>query len=134
MEENYFTLTSYLHETKLITYAQEDYLEMIYRENLNHKNLTITKLSTLLNVKKPSCSKMVSKLKAFKLVNYEHNIITLTKNGETFATYLFYRHNILTNFLTKLNKQYFKLEQVEKIEHFIDKITLENIAKLNQII
>ena len=120
MQENYFTLTSYLHENKLITY-----------ENLHNKSLTITKLSTLLNIKKPSCSKMISKLKNFNLVNYKNNSITLTKSGFHIAKYLYYRHNILTLFLTKINKQDFKLEQVEKIEHFIDSKTLKNIAKLN---
>ncbi len=131
MNENYFTLTSYLHENKLITYAMEDYLEMIYRENLLSDNLTITKLSILLNIKKPSCSKMISKLKLFNLVSYNQSFITLTPAGLSIAQYLFYRHNVLTEFLTKLNGSHFKLEQVEKIEHFIDRITLKNIAKLN---
>ena len=31
-----------------------------------------------------------------------------------------------------INKDNFKLEQVEKIEHFIDDITLENINKFLQ--
>ena len=109
----------------------EDYLEMIYRENLLSDNLTITKLSILLNIKKPSCSKMISKLKLFNLVSYNQSFITLTPAGLSIAQYLFYRHNVLTEFLTKLNGSHFKLEQVEKIEHFIDRITLKNIAKLN---
>lgn len=51
MNENFYTLTNYLHNNNFITYAMEDYLEMIYREyHLNHK-ITITSLSNLLNVK-----------------------------------------------------------------------------------
>ena len=132
MEENYFTLTSYLHESKIITYAMEDYLEMIYRENLSKHNLTITKLSTLLNIKKPSCSKMISKLKNSNLVYLKNNYLYLTPKGLSLGKYLYNRHNILMTFLKKLNKENFKLEQVEKIEHFLDDITLQNISKLNE--
>ena len=112
MEENYFTLTSYLHESK--------------------HNLTITKLSTLLNIKKPSCSKMISKLKNSNLVYLKNNYLYLTPKGLSLGKYLYNRHNILMTFLIKLNKENFKLEQVEKIEHFLDDITLQNISKLNE--
>ena len=105
MNEEFFTLTNYLHNNQKITYAMEDYIEMIYRQYLEKKDLTITSLSSLLNIKKSSCSKMIRK-------------------------YLFYRHEVLTNFLKALNKDKFRLEQVEKIEHFIDYNTLKNIANL----
>ena len=128
MNNEYFTLTSYIHNKNYITYAMEDYLEMIYRESNN--NLNITKLSILLHIKKPSCSKMISKLKNLNLVKTKNNNLVLTIKGLKIAKYLYYRHNILTKFLIILNKDKFKLEQVEKIEHFIDPITLKNIANL----
>ena len=123
----YYTLTNYLHP-KVITYAMEDYLEMLYRLTLNKENITITKLSKLLNVKKSSCSKMISKLENINLVNKNNNLL-LTNKGLKIGKYLYKRHNILTNFLKKINNKDFKLEQVEKIEHFIDPITLKNINK-----
>ncbi len=123
----YYTLTNYLHP-KVITYAMEDYLEMLYRLTLNKENITITKLSKLLNVKKSSCSKMISKLENINLV-YKNNNLLLTNKGLKIGKYLYKRHNILTNFLKKINNKDFKLEQVEKIEHFIDPITLKNISK-----
>lgn len=130
MNESFYTLTSYIHNQEFISYAMEDYLEMIYREHhLNHK-ITITSLSNLLNVKKSSCSKMISKLKNLKIVTTNNNHIILTKTGLPLGIYLYKRHLILTLFLKKLNKTNYSLSQVEKIEHFIDPLTLTNIKKL----
>ncbi len=131
MEEDFYTLTSYIHNKRLITYAMEDYLEMIYRETNQNLNINVTILSKLLHVKKSSVSKMLSKLKTLELLE-NNNQIKLTKTGFKIARYLYIRHNILETFLKYLNKQDFKLEQVEKIEHFIDNITLNNLAKLNK--
>ena len=124
----YYTLTNYLHQ-KVITYAMEDYLEMLYRLTLNKEVITITKLSNLLNVKKSSCSKMITKLENINLV-YKDNNLLLTNKGLIIGKYLYKRHTILTKFLQRVNNKDFKLEQVEKIEHFIDPITLKNISKL----
>ena len=124
MNNDFYTLTTYIHNKILITYPMEDYLEMIYRKQ--DEPLTITSLSNYLNIKKSSCSKMISKLKSLDLIN---NNITLTKEGLKIAQYLYHRHEILETFLKDLNQENFKLEQVEKLEHFIDEITLINIEK-----
>lgn len=124
MNNDFYTLTTYIHNKNLITYPMEDYLEMIYRKQDEH--LTITSLSNYLNIKKSSCSKMISKLKSLELIN---NNLTLTKEGLKIAQYLYHRHEILETFLKDLNQENFKLEQVEKLEHFIDEITLINIEK-----
>lgn len=124
MNNDFYTLTTYIHNKNLITYPMEDYLEMIYRKQ--DELLTITSLSNYLNIKKSSCSKMISKLKSLELIN---NNLTLTKEGLKIAQYLYHRHEILETFLKDLNQENFKLEQVEKLEHFIDEITLINIEK-----
>lgn len=123
MNNDFYTLTTYIHNNNYITYAMEDYLEMIYRKN----TVTITSLSKLLNIKKPSCSKMIHKLNNLNLVNINNNYITLSESGLKIGEYLYNRHLIIENFLKKLNQENFKLEQVEKIEHFIDNITLNNL-------
>ena len=124
MNNDFYTLTTYIHNKNLITYPMEDYLEMIYRKQ--DEPLTITSLSNYLNIKKSSCSKMISKLKSLELIN---NNLTITKEGLKIAQYLYHRHEILETFLKDLNQENFKLEQVEKLEHFIDEITLINIEK-----
>ena len=127
MKDNFYTLTTYLHNKNIITYPMEDYLEMIMRKQ--NEKLTITSLSTYLIIKKSSCSKMISKLKILNLININENKITLTKKGLEIGNYLYHRHQVLEKFLRKLNGKNFKLEQVEKLEHFIDEITLLNIEK-----
>ena len=130
MKEDFYTLTSYLHNKESITYPMEDYLEMIFR--LKDNTISITSLSENLNVKKSSCSKMISKLKNLGLINTSNGYITLTASGLKKSTHLYHRHQVLERFLKDLNKENFKLEQVEKLEHFIDDITLKNIDNLTQ--
>ena len=125
---DFYTLTNYLHHQNFITYAMEDYIEMLYRHHLKKETLTITKLSALLHIKKSSCSKMINKLKNLSII--EKNNLILTNQGKKIGKYLYKRHEILTIFLQKLNQKNFTLDQVEKIEHFIDPITLKNIQKL----
>ena len=128
MRNDFYTLTTYIHNKNLITYPMEDYLEMIYRKK--EETLTITSLSRYLNIKKSSCSKMISKLKNLNLINVYNNHISLTEKGLNIGTYLYHRHLILEEFLKKINGEKFKLEQVEKLEHFIDEITLKNLEQL----
>lgn len=134
MNNEFYTLTTYLHETKIITYAMEDYLEMLYRMYKEKKEVTITTLSNLLHIKKSSCSKMISKLKNLGYVYIENNYIKLNIKGKRIGSYLLYRHETLTSFLKILNKEDYNLNQVEKIEHFIDNITLKNISKIITIL
>lgn len=107
----------------------EDYIEMIYRQKKEY--ITIKEISEYLNVKASSASKMANRLKKLELINFEkYGKISLTNNGIKLGKYLLLRHNIIKNFFKKLNKNDYSLKQVEKIEHFIDYITLENINKL----
>ena len=43
MNNDFYTLTTYIHNKEKITYPMEDYLEMIYRNKDN--KITITSLS-----------------------------------------------------------------------------------------
>ena len=128
MEEKseFYTLTGYkLKNHYLLTESMEDYLEMIYR---NGANITVKKLSTLLNVRPSSVSKMATKLKSLGYISFEtYGNISLTENGNRIGKYLLWRHSILENLLKYINKNEFCLEQVERIEHFVDDITLSNI-------
>ncbi len=133
MNDNFYTLTTYIHNKNKITYPMEDYLEMIYRKK--KEKITITSLSHDLNIKKSSCSKMIHKLKDLNLIKIEENKILLTSIGLKIAYNLYHRHQVLEHFLKNLNQENFELAQVEKLEHFIDEVTLRNLEKLtNQII
>ncbi|MBE6144678.1 MAG: metal-dependent transcriptional regulator [Firmicutes bacterium] len=129
-KSNFYTLNGYKIKNKvLITESMEDYLEMIYR-NKNKDKIHIKEIAQKLNVKPSSASKMINKLKEYHLVNFEkYGLITLTEEGESVGKYLLWRHNILVKFFKFLNKKNYSLEQVEKIEHFIDYQTLKNMEK-----
>ena len=127
---DFYTLNGYINKNKnKLTESMEDYLEMIYR-NRNKVEIHIKDISIKLNVKPSSVSKMINKLKEYNLVNFKkYGSITLTKEGVKMGKYLLWRHNILVKFFKRLNKKNYLLEQVEKIEHFIDFETLKNMEK-----
>lgn len=128
----FYTLKGYkLKSDNNITEAMEDYVEMIYRKTIDNNKITIKELAECLNVKPSSVSKMANRLKVLEFINFEkYGQISLTDDGKYLGKYLLYRHNILNDFFVKLNKENYKLEQVEKIEHFIDYDTIINIEKL----
>ncbi|MBQ7136662.1 MAG: metal-dependent transcriptional regulator [Bacilli bacterium] len=130
-DEQYYTLTGYKRKNKYtITETMEDYIEMIYRNTKEKEEITIKDLSILLNVRPSSVSKMINKLNKLNIVNFKkYGQISLTEKGKKLGYFYLDRHNTLTTFFKMLNKNQFKLEQVEKIEHFVDKITINNIKK-----
>jgi len=76
-----------------------------------------------------SASKMVDHLKESGLVQAErYGYIRPTPEGIALGDYLLYRHNLLNQFLCYINHSDNELEQVERIEHFIDERTIRNIA------
>lgn len=124
----FYTLKGYkLKEKNSITEAMEDYLEMIYR--YKDENISVKDLSIKLNVRPSSVSKMIMRLKDNDLITYEkYGKIKLTKLGSDIGSYLLYRHKVLNDFFRFINRDDYKLEQVEKIEHFMDEVTIKNIS------
>lgn len=131
---NFHTLKGYqLQEEVKITPSMEDYLEMICRMYKEQKPVRINELAQLLNVKPSSASKMVQNLKESHLVDFQkYGYISPTSEGQRLGEYMLYRHEVLLSFLRLLNGSDNQLEQVEKIEHFIDKKTIENLEQLTK--
>ena len=127
-KSEFYTLNGYRIKNKnKLTESMEDYLEMIYR---NKDNVHVNDIASKLNVKPSSVSKMINKLKEYGYIDsIKYGSITLTKEGIEMGKFLLWRHNILVKFFKKLNKKNYSLEQVEKIEHFIDFETLKNMEK-----
>ena len=61
---------------------------------------------------------------------HSYGYIGITEKGQIEGDYLLYRHKVLHSFLCMLNGTDNELEQVEKIEHFINRNTVDNIQKL----
>jgi len=134
MSENnkFYTLKGYaLLEGNSITSSMEDYLEMIYRIHASGEAVRIGALAESLNVKPSSASKMVGNLKEQGLILSEkYGYIKLTDAGRKLGKYLVFRHDTLHRFLCYINQSENELEQVEKIEHFINAETVKNIKRL----
>lgn len=127
----FYTLKGFsLMENSNITSSMEDYLEMIYRFYSKNQPVRINKLSEALHVKPSSASKMAVNLKKQGLVDFQkYGSITLTEKGKKLGKYLIFRHNTLNRLLCYINNSQDELEQVEKIEHFINTKTVYNIKK-----
>lgn len=131
-ENNFYTQKGYeLHNTDDMTASMEDYLEMICRMLKNNDVVRIQALSENLHVKPSSASKMVNALKERGYILFEkYGYLTATPKGIETGNYLLYRHDILHKFLCTVNHSENELEQVEKIEHFINRKTIYNLQQL----
>ncbi|QSX05947.1 MarR family transcriptional regulator [Sedimentibacter sp. zth1] len=131
MNNNFYTFSEYLkNDNKVLTPSMEDYVEMIYRMSIENQNngIRVSDLSSALNVKPPSTTKMIKRLYELDICKYKkHEAIVLTKNGVNLGEYLLDRHNIVNFFLEKLGVEKTLFEQTEKIEHVINSETLECI-------
>lgn len=132
--DEFYTLKGYqLNEAVDLTSAMEDYLEMICRIYKSTGIVRVNDLSKMLNVKPSSVTKMVQQLKDLGYVNSEkYGQIDLTEQGLAEGEYLLYRHAVINRFLCVLNNSENELEQVEKIEHFLTRTTVENLNKLTK--
>lgn len=131
-EDIFYTLAGYnKKEKRTLTHAMEDYLEMIYRIYLQKKQIHVKDLATSLHVQSSSVTKMMIRLKGLGLISFEkYGSIHLTQDGIIYGRYLLYRHEVLVRFFQFLNQDDYCLEQVEKIEHFVDSVTIQNMEKL----
>lgn len=123
---NFYTLKGYsLLKQNHITSSMEDYLEMICRLHEEGQPIHINQLAKCLHVRPSSASKMASNLKNHGLVLFEkYGSITPTEDGLRLGEYLLFRHNVLCQFFSYINGNADQLEQVEKVEHFMDPETI----------
>ncbi len=132
--EEFYTLKGYQVNTQTeLTPAMEDYLEMICRLLQQSRVVRIGELAQRLHVKPSSATKMIQQLKLAGYVDSEkYGYIMLTRKGHEEGEYLLYRHRVLQRFLCVLNGSKDELEQVEKIEHFINRATIKNLDALTE--
>jgi Mn-dependent DtxR family transcriptional regulator len=132
MSDDFHTLRGYDRiDPGEISHAMEDYLEMICRHTGSGEYLRVNRLASLLNVTPPSASKMAARLKESGMVDFEpYGLITLTDKGRELGEYLLRRHEIVSRFFCWVNHTQSELELAEKIEHYLDRRTVENMARL----
>ena len=133
-ENAYFTFKGYqLNNDSNLTSSMEYLLEMFIRLKEKHPFVRTFKFPFFFFFRPSSASKMVTKLSQEGFLEYQkYGIITLTELGKQWGEYFIYRHQVLNNFLCLLNNSHNELEQVEKIEHFLNKKTIDNLALLTK--
>ena len=128
--EDYYTFNEYMKNNKL-TPSEEDYIEMIYRLNLENDKVQVKDISNKLNIKPPSVTKMIKKLNDKNILIYKkYDSIELTSLGESVGEKLLNRHNTIKEFLTILGIKESIHEETETIEHTINVETLIKIEEL----
>ncbi len=132
----FYTMKGYqINEDGQLSTAMEDYLEMISRLLKGNTVVRTGELAEQLHVTPSSASKMIQQLKQAGLIHTEkYSYIQLTKKGEKEGNYLLWRHDVIQNFLCALNHSEDELEQVEKIEHFLNKRTIKNLHALTTLL
>ncbi|MEA5010289.1 MAG: metal-dependent transcriptional regulator [Angelakisella sp.] len=131
MPDEFYTLSGYERlSPDELSPAMEDYLEMICRCTKRDGFARVNTLAKYLHVAPSSSSKMVQKLRQLGLVEaLPYGVVRPTEKGRLAGEYLLYRHELLCKFFCRLNGTANELEQVEKIEHFISRITVQSIAQ-----
>lgn len=130
----FYTLKGYQKKNEYeLTESMEDYLEMIYRCTVKDEYARVGDIAARLNVQPSSASKMIGKLSELEFIKFEkYGIIILTEKGQEVGKYLLWRHDVLYRFFCLLNQSADELTQVEQIEHFVNRMTVENIARLTE--
>ncbi len=110
--------------------SAEDYLEAILVLQNQHGYARSIDIAQMLNFSRPSISRAVKRLKEHDYIHIEdNNCIFLTAKGRDIAQEVFYRHQLLTNYLLGLGVS---LETAKadacRIEHVISQETCDKIA------
>lgn len=133
-DHKFYTVRGYQNiesGSKELSPAMEDYLEMIARLCISNGSTRIGIISSALNVKPSSASKMAAKLKEIGYLSFDlNNCIYLTSHGRQAADYLLYRHEIIERFLTVIGSDEPRKE-TELIEHYLSPKT---VAALRDIL
>ncbi len=133
-KSGFYTMKGYLLQGgDSLSTAMEDYLEMIARISRKSVDIHANELAKMLHVKASSVTKMVQQLTRQGYLKAEkYGAIYLTEKGALVGDYLLYRHDVLQKFLCAVNHTKCELEQVEKIEHFLDERTIRNLEILTK--
>ena len=113
----------------MVTRAMEDYLEAIYWLSKEKGSAKISEISQLMNVRLPSVSEMMKRLKAKGLVEYKpYGKIILTQKGLEIAEKVAACHELLANFFISLGvDERIAIEDACKVEHDLHPDTLKKL-------
>ena len=130
-KDGFYTMKGYERSASdELTSSMEDYLEMVCRMEEEGEPIRVSSLAASLHVRPSSASKMLDNLKKAGYIDFKkYGSIMVTEKGYEEGRYLLHRHQVLQDFFCTLNHTEDELELVEKIEHFINHRTVENMEQ-----
>ncbi len=86
-----------------LTSNMEDYIETIWVLSMQKKVVRVKDIAADLDIKMPSVSAALNKLKEMGLIDYEkYGFIELTEKGKSLAQKVYGRHSCLKNFFSEV--------------------------------
>lgn len=118
-------------EKQKISSSREDYLEAIYILDKKNNRVRVKDVSKLLNVTMPSVHQAIHILVENGLVTHQnYGGIKLTEKGRKVGKDIYYKHTLLTKFMTDIlgvDKDLAE-EDACRLEHFISKDSFSRIV------
>ena len=116
-DSGFYTMKEYQQAgAEGLTSSMEDYLEMLCRLQREGRPLRVNVLGNL---------------KGLGYIDFQkYGAVAVTEKGLREGEYLLHRHQVLHRFFCALNGTEDELEQVEKVEHFMDRVTVGNLERL----
>ncbi len=113
------------------TASMEDYLEAIALLSEVGNQVKVSEISKVLEVKKPSVTAALTKLKNMGLVTHKkYGEVKLTRRGVKIARDVYHRHNILRSFLADILGVDSAIAEKDAcgMEHSLSKASLDRLA------
>lgn len=113
------------------TASMEDYLEAIALLSEVGNQVKVSEISKVLEVKKPSVTAALTKLKNMGLVTHKkYGEVKLTRQGVKIARDVYHRHNILRSFLADILGVDSAIAEKDAcgMEHSLSKASLDRLA------
>lgn len=115
-----------------LTPHMEDYVEAIVMLSLTNRVVRVKDIAGKLNIKMPSVSAALAKLKEMELIEYEkYGYIELTDKGQDLAGRVLMRHNCLIEFFATVLQVEHEAADCEacKVEHDLTPETCSQLHK-----
>ena len=119
------------------TASMEDYLKAIVLLSQGDEEVTVTKISNLLRVKKPSVTCALIRLSEIGLVTHKkYGLVALTPEGLKIAQDVYHRHKILCHLLVDILGVDTKVAEDDacRMEHFLSPSSLKRLAKFIEFV
>lgn len=126
-----------LYDSTGLTANMEDYMETISMLSEKKRVVRVKDIAKQLNIKMPSVTSALNKLRDLKLIEYEkYGFVELTENGKIISEHVYNRHRSLAEFFSKV--LFLDTDDADKeackVEHALTPETCVQLHKFMQVI